>query len=173
MQLAQLNIGAFRYPIEDPRMDGFTKRLGAINALAERSEGFIWRLVDDNPMFDAATDLRLPGEGNSDMAVNLSVWRDVESLYGFVYNTVHARVMKDRLDYFEPATEDYLVLWWVEDGHIPSLEEAAEKLALIREKGPTPDAFSFREPFGAAGTPMRLPADFVHAAPKKELSHAS
>ena len=88
MQLAQLNIGILRYPVDDPRMSGFTNRLNAINALADRSEGFVWRLVDDKPELDAAVDLRLPGADEA--AVNLSVWDRIEPLFQFVYKTEHA-----------------------------------------------------------------------------------
>ena len=152
MQLAQLNIGKLRYPVDDPRMSGFTNRLNAINALADRSEGFVWRLVDDNPELDAAVDLRLPGA--DDAAVNLSVWEGIEPLFQFVYKTAHAKVMRDRLDYFEPATEAYLVLWWVPNGHMPDLLEASERLESLKQNGPSPRAFTFAVPFDEHGTPI-------------------
>ena len=48
MHLAEVNIGKFRYPTTDPRMAEFMDNLDRINALAERSPGFVWRLVGDN-----------------------------------------------------------------------------------------------------------------------------
>ena len=152
MHLAQLNIGVFRFPVDDPRMSGFTNRLNAINALADRSKGFVWRLVDENPELDAAVDLRLPGSQNA--AVNLSVWKSVNHLFHFVYKTAHAKIMRDRLDYFEKPTEAYMVLWWIPDDHVPSLLEASEKLEYLKRHGPSPDAFTFAVPFDEQGHPI-------------------
>lgn len=155
MQLAQLNIGIGTGPMDDPSMVGFTGNIDRINALADRFEGFIWRLKDETSDTDGALDLRLPGDEN--MLVNMSVWESVETLYRFVYQTAHAKIMKDRELWFRPMSDQYMVLWWVEDGHIPSLEEAKEKLDLLRANGPTPEAFSFTVPFDAAGRPMTPP----------------
>ena len=44
--LAQLNIGRFLHPTDDPRMDGFMKNLDRVNALAERSERPVRHLAD-------------------------------------------------------------------------------------------------------------------------------
>ena len=73
--LAQLNIGRFRYPTDDPRMAGFMNALDLVNGLAERSEGFVWQLKDDS---GNATSFRpFP---DPQMAVNLSVWESVKAL---------------------------------------------------------------------------------------------
>ncbi|WP_427450341.1 DUF3291 domain-containing protein [Litorimonas sp. WD9-15] len=155
MQLAQLNIADARHPTEAPEMVGFTGRIDAINALADRAPGFIWRMVDDGPE-DGALTLRMEGQGPMTL-VNMSVWADIESLFHFVYKTAHTKVMQGKRDWFTPIPREHMVLWWVEDGHIPDLDEAKAKLDLIREMGPTPDAFSFAIPFdvdGQAVTPQ-------------------
>ena len=154
MQLAQLNIGIGRHPMDDPRMQGFVGRIDVINALADRSDGFIWRLVDDDEEIDGALDLRLPDSEST--LVNMSVWRDIQSLFHFIYKTAHAKVMADRDDYFIPLTERFVVLWWIQDGHIPSLDEAKTKLDAIRANGPTPKAFDFQTPFSADGKPIQI-----------------
>ncbi|MEO0551088.1 MAG: DUF3291 domain-containing protein [Pseudomonadota bacterium] len=151
MQLAQLNIGILRYPAEDPRMEGFTGRLEAINALADRSPGFVWRMVDDGDR-DAAIDLRMPDD--EDMLANMSVWDGIDNLYHFVYKTAHAKLIRDREDWFVPIKDAITVLWWVPDSHIPDLYEANEKLKLLRSEGPTPAAFSFNLPFNETGQPI-------------------
>ncbi|MEL6285469.1 MAG: DUF3291 domain-containing protein [Pseudomonadota bacterium] len=155
MHLAQLNIGEILYPMDDPRMAGFAGRLALINQLAERSDGFVWRLEDEGDL-DGATDLRLPGA--HDTLVNMSVWRDVESLYRYVYLTAHAKVMKDRRNWFVPLKRRHLVLWWVEAGHVPKLEEAADRLAQLQANGPAPTAFDFANPFDETGRPVTLPS---------------
>ncbi|MEM7767786.1 MAG: DUF3291 domain-containing protein [Pseudomonadota bacterium] len=155
MHLAQLNIGEILYPMDDPRMAGFAGRLAAINALAERSEGFVWRLEDEGEL-DGATDLRLPGA--SDTLVNMSVWTGVEALYRYVYLTAHAKVMKDRKQWFVPLKQRHLVLWWVAAGHVPTLEEAADRLVRLEANGPAPAAFDFAIPFDETGQPISLPS---------------
>ena len=42
--IAQVNIGRMRAPLDHPLMTGFLRRLDEINALADRSPGFVWRL---------------------------------------------------------------------------------------------------------------------------------
>lgn len=133
-------------------MVGFTGRVDAINALADRAPGFVWRLVDDGPE-DGALSLRMEGHGPETL-VNMSVWDSVEALYGFVYQTAHAKVMQGKDDWFAPMPVAHMVLWWVEDGHIPDLNEARAKLDLLRAKGPTPAAFSFALPFDTTGQPI-------------------
>lgn len=155
MQLAQLNIADAKFETEQPEMHGFTSRIDVINALADRSPGFVWRLVDDGPE-DGALSLRLEGHGPMTL-VNMSVWESVEALYHFIYQTAHAKVMRDKGDWFDPMPKIHMVLWWVDDGHIPDLDEARAKLDLIRTAGPTPDAFSFTCPFDKDGTPMTPP----------------
>lgn len=152
MQLAQLNIAEAKYGTDDARMDGFTGRVDIINAMADRSPGFIWRLTDDDET-DGALSLRMEGQ-NDYTLVNMSVWQDIESLFHFIYKTAHAKVMQGKEDWFNPMSRSHMVLWWIEDGHIPSMDEAKEKLDAIRANGPTPLAFDFQTPFNAAGNPV-------------------
>jgi hypothetical protein len=143
--LAQLNIGAPRFPVEDPRMYGFVSKLDAINALAEASPGFVWRLVGDGT--NDATGVRDPRLGNQ--IVNLSVWESRDALWDYVYRSGHLDVLRQRAEWFELPTRAHLVLWWVAAGHIPDLSEAVDRLELLREKGPTPSAFTLRHFFPA------------------------
>lgn len=162
MQLAQLNIAKSVYPMTDPRMLPFTGRIDAINALSDRSPGFVWRLVDEDDDVDGALSLRLPGDQNS--VVNMSVWESVEALFSFVYKTAHAKVMSDNKDNFVPFESNAFVLWWVEDGHIPDLTEAKDRLDHLRANGPVPRAFTFKCPFSESGHPLNI--DF----PKKDCA---
>jgi hypothetical protein len=41
-ELAQLNVGIVKGPMDSPLMADFAANLDRINALAERSEGFVW-----------------------------------------------------------------------------------------------------------------------------------
>jgi hypothetical protein len=145
--VAELNIGLLAAPIDSPQLADFVALLPEINALADASPGFVWRLTDDGG--GNATGLRPYGP---DIAVNLSVWESVEHLRAFVYRSPHLAVMRRRRDWFRVYPGPYQVMWWVPAGHIPSLEEAGERLAWLAESGAGPDAFTFREPYPRPGT---------------------
>lgn len=141
-QLAQLNIGVIKGPMDSPVMADFAANLDRINALAESMPGFVWRLQTEA---GDATSIR-PFE-NENMLVNMSVWRDIKALNDYVYRSAHVELMRRRKDWFERMDEAFLVLWWVPAGHRPTVAEAVVRLELLRAKGPTPEAFTFRHPF--------------------------
>ncbi len=152
MHLVQLNIADAQYDTQAPEMAGFTGRIDAINALADRAEGFVWRMKDDGPG-DGALALRHEGFG-PDTLVNMSVWTDIKSLYEFVYKTAHTKVMREERENFHRLPTEHMVLWWADEGHVPTLDEAYEKLSLLRKKGASPEAFSFALPFSEQGDPI-------------------
>lgn len=137
-QLAQLNIARALAPIGHPLMAGFTARLDAVNALAESSPGFIWRLKTE-----AGDETSISAYDDELILVNLSVWESVEHLKQFVYRSAHAEVMKSRGQWFERMREPHVALWWVAPGHAPTVAEAKERLAYLRLYGETEFAFSF------------------------------
>lgn len=140
--VAQVNIGRIRAELNDPVMAGFVNRLDEINALADASPGFVWRLIvnDGN-----ATYLR-PFEDRR-MLLNMSVWESVEQLRHFVYQTAHKELVRQRHAWFEKLTDVYTALWWVPSGHIPSVDEAKQRLAKLEANGPTQFAFTFQSIF--------------------------
>ncbi len=140
-ELAQLNIAQMVAPLESPRLADFVASLDRINALAEVTPGFVWRLQTDE---GDATALRPFGD---DMLVNLSVWRDVESLRHFVYRTAHVDVLRRRKEWFLDMDEPGLVLWWVPAGHRPGLDEAKARLMRLRVHGPGAEAFTFKDAY--------------------------
>jgi len=142
-QLAQLNIGNLAAPLDSPQLKDFVDNLGRINALAESSPGFVWRLVGDG---NDATSLRPLGDN---VLVNMSVWRDVTALKDYVYRSAHTQVMKRKREWFTRMSEAHMVLWWVPAGHQPTIAEAVARLNLLRERGPSPEAFTFGEAFKA------------------------
>src|SRR6185503_1961719 len=82
LQLAQVNIGRVKGPPDSAVMAGFMARLDEINALAERSPGFVWRL--QTPAGNA-TDLR-PYDDDS-ILINMSVWESLEALRAYVFES--------------------------------------------------------------------------------------
>lgn len=141
--LAQVNIGRFKAPIDDAIMDGFRNALDPVNALADASPGFVWRLQTED---GNATAVR-PYPGDDLMAINMSVWDSLEALQQFVYKSQHVQVLRGRHDWFQPIEGPILALWWVPSGHVPTVAEATERLAYLKQHGPTPHAFTFRTPF--------------------------
>lgn len=138
MHLAQLNIGILKHPVGDPRIAEFMDNLDKVNALAERAEGFVWRLKDESGNATAIRPFPDP-----DMAVNLSVWRDAESLEHFVWNTVHKQFYRKRQSWFTPLSQPHFVMWFVAEGHVPDLVEAKERLAHLGAHGDTDFAFGW------------------------------
>jgi Domain of unknown function (DUF3291) len=144
--LAQLNTAHMRAPLESPLMEGFVQQLDAINAVADGSPGFVWRLTGEDPNDPATLSL---GENR---LINISVWIDIASLADYAYRSDHAAVLRRRSDWFIPQTQASLVLWWLESGTTPTIAQAVTRLRHLREHGPTAYAFTFRQPFPAGET---------------------
>lgn len=141
-QLAQVNIARMLAPLDSPTMAGFVARLSEINALADRSPGFIWRFQSEA---GDATYLR-PYDDDR-ILFNLSVWATPEDLKAYVYRSVHAEMIRQRQQWFAHANEAYFALWWVPAGHIPEVEEAKQRLARLQQHGESAEAFGFRHIF--------------------------
>jgi hypothetical protein len=150
--LAQINIARFTQPKNHPDNADFMTALDPVNAKADAAAGFIWRLVGDGN--DAISIDAVPDDPR--LAVNMSVWTDVEALSAFVYRqSDHLAIMRRRREWLEKI-DVFMALWWVPTGHIPTVAEGMARIALLKEQGPSGDAFTFRQPFAAPdGTPAR------------------
>src|SRR5215471_2534419 len=143
-QLAEVNIARMLAPLDSPLMAEFVAQLDVINALADASPGFVWRLQTSE---GNATALR-PYEDDL-ILVNLSLWASLADLSAFVYKSRHRQVLQQRSQWFERLNEFYVALWWVPSGHIPTVQEAKERLDYLRAHGESPYAFSFKRLFPA------------------------
>lgn len=143
MPLAEFNIGILKYDWDDPRVADFQNNLDRVFAIAERSPGYIWHMPGDE-MEAAQLDVQGVLGGNPRTASTLSVWKDLQSLEHFVWNTVHKRFYDRRAEWYDPAGQGLrLVMWWVPDGHRPSVAEAVEKLDLLDKQGASEAAFGW------------------------------
>ena len=140
--LAQCNIGRLRAPLDSPTLAGFVAALEPVNALADTTAGFVWRLETED---GDATAIRAFDDDM--LLINMSVWESVAALGEFVYRSPHRDVMRQRARWFDKMTDAYLVLWWVPAGTRPTVADARTRLDLLRRDGPSPDAFTFRSPF--------------------------
>jgi len=142
--LAQVNIAKFRVPMDDPVNKGFVDNLDRLNAIAEKQPGFVWRFQGDG---NNATDIQAFEDPN--IIVNMSVWLDIQSLVGYVYkDKAHKEIMSKRKQWFDKI-DFHMVLWWIEEGRMPTIEEAKIRLELLRQTGPTYSAFTFKKPFAS------------------------
>ncbi len=139
VHIAQVNIARMKGALDSPVMEGFVARLEEINALADRSPGFVWRLQTEG---GDATYLR-PYDDDR-VLFNLSAWENVEALKHYVYKTAHVELLRDRRNWFEHFAGSYAALWWIPVGHIPSVDEAKQRLAHLAEHGPSQFAFTFK-----------------------------
>jgi hypothetical protein len=127
---------------EDEIMEGFVRRLDPVNAVADASLGFVWRYETED---EEPEEVRV--FGNESILFNMSVWESIEDLEAFVYSSNHLEVLQKKSQWFERSTRAPLVLWWVEAGHIPSVEEAKQHFDMLWRNGPSAAAFSFKDRF--------------------------
>jgi heme-degrading monooxygenase HmoA len=122
----------------------FVAGLEPVNALADAAPGFVWRLQTDD---GDATAIR-PYEDERVM-VNMSVWESLDTLKAFVHAAEHRTYLVRRRQWFERMDQPITALWWVPVGHVPTVAEAKDRLALLERVGPSPAAFTFRTAFPA------------------------
>jgi Domain of unknown function (DUF3291) len=135
MHLAELNVARMLYPLDDPRMADFANALDHVNAVAERSEGFVWRLKGESAANQDQIDPLL--------LLNLTVWESPETLEKYVWQTVHKRIYNQKGKWFEPPIQAHFVMWPIEQGCIPALEEAFARLEHLRTNGSSDYAYGW------------------------------
>ena len=149
--IAQVNVGRLVAAMPDPRVEPFFQALDRINALADASPGFVWRLQDESGNATAISYSPDPL-----LAINMSVWVDAESLFDFVYRTAHTPEMARRREYFSRFDGAYQALWWVPAGTVPTVNDALSRLWMLDRFGPSAQAFTFK---------LRFPRPDEHALP--------
>jgi hypothetical protein len=156
-QLAQINVGRLVAPSDDARVRPFMDALDRINALADGSPGFVWRLQGDS---GNATDIQTTDDPL--FIVNMSVWEDADALFHFVYRSAHTPEMARRREYFGRFEGAYQALWWIPAGHVPTIDEGLSRLWRLDRYGPSRQAFTFKTRFaepGLDGPPVDMQPD--------------
>ena len=152
--LVQFNISRLSAALDDPSMREFVEFLDPVNAFAEGSAGFVWRLT----AADGAAASYLPPPYPDPMVItNLTAWEDLASLRRFTYESVHRYFLQSRRKWFDRAPGRQVVLWWAPRGHLPTLDEAKAKLGLLEASGTTPHAFTFQDAYDPLGRPAPRP----------------
>ena len=142
-QLAQINISRMiGVNINDPIMKEFVDNLDKVNNLAEHSEGFVWRLKDEN---NDATSFN--PYNDEQVIINISVWESIASLETFVFKTLHTDFLKRRKEWFQKFGKVSTAMWWISEGDFPSVENAVELLDYLQKNGPSQKVFNFRNKY--------------------------
>jgi hypothetical protein len=139
--IAELNIGRLVAPTDDPRVAEFMGALDRVNGLGKRMPGFVWMMEGSGEPGTGNTEAKIGGDPQ--FVSNLTVWQDVASLGRFVFDTVHARFYERRQDWFEVLGQQHFVMWWVPEGHRPTLDEAIQRLAMRERDGDSDQAFGW------------------------------
>ena len=139
--VAQLNVGRLVAPLDSPELADFVANLDPVNGLADASPGFVWRLQDDS---GSATSIDTFDDPT--VIVNLSMWQSIDALKAFVYQGIHRDVLRRRGEWFQAEPITNVVAWWVPAGHIPTPEEARQRLDFRRAYGPTSHGFDLANP---------------------------
>lgn len=141
--IAQMNMGYLLHPLGDPRVAGFEDNTDRVNAVADRSKGFVWRMKDEDLTIPENDYGRLFGRPDVALAT-LSVWESFEDFEHFVHKTIHGQFLNRRAEWFEDLNAPSYVIWPIQAGHIPNLAEGKERLMLLRKNGPSEEAYDFK-----------------------------
>jgi hypothetical protein len=152
--IAQVNASLPREPLDSQRLADFVAALDPVNAVGEAAHGFVWRLQTED---GNATAVRFLDDDR--LIVNLTVWESIEALGEFAFGDhAHLEVLRRRRHWFVPPTAAMVALWWIPAGTLPTVADAEQRLLNLREHGPTPYAFTFRDPFAAPDADAAAPS---------------
>lgn len=143
--VAQINIARLRHPLDHDQTAEFVEALEPVNAMAESSDGFIWRLRDEYGQ--SSSFVAVDGIDDALEIVNYSIWRDVASLEQFVFKSAHAGYLRRRADWFERNDQPSGACWWTPAGTIPAVASAYQRLVHLRTHGPSPQAWPLNRPY--------------------------
>ncbi len=132
--LAQINVATLRHPLDHPSSAEFAEGLAEVNAAADASPGFVWRLQTED---GDATAIQVSPDPLT--IVNLSVWDGLESFRAFAFSGIHREFLRRRTDWFQPGST--AATWWISEGTIPTVLEGLARIDFIARFGPTPYAF--------------------------------
>ncbi|MFI9594824.1 DUF3291 domain-containing protein [Nonomuraea sp. NPDC052265] len=146
MHLAQLNVAHLRAPIDAPELAEFVDLLEPVNAVADEAPGFVWRMKES----ESDPTATVVHDYGDHLLINFSLWESLETLWDFAYRSVHLGVLRRRREWFLRVAEPYMVMWWVPEGHIPSLAEGMRRLERLKTEGPSPEAFTFKDSYDSS-----------------------
>lgn len=148
MHFAELNVARLHLPLDHVANTEFVSVLEAVNRIAEVSEGFVWRLQDEegrSASYVTAYDDPL-------VIINLSVWESPDALRHFVYRSGHSAYLRRRREWFTESTTIDMVCWWQRVGNMPDVFDAVRRLDVLRSNGSSSEGFALAD---IAGFPLQ------------------
>ncbi len=139
--LAELNVGRLVADVDDPRVTEFMENLDRINGLGKRMPGFVWMMEGSGEPGTGNTDSKIDGDPR--YVSNLTVWESAHTLEKFVWGTIHKQFYERRQEWFEVLGAMHFVMWWVPEGHRPTLDEALARLEHLKSHGDSDHAFGW------------------------------
>ena len=136
--IAQFNVSRLRHGPDDPRLVSFGIGANMVRREAAKTPGHVWNQQD---ILDG------------DVFATLSVWESIEALHAFVFSGIHERYRRRSAEWFVPMEERNFVLWRIEAGEQPTIEESQRRLDMLRREGPSEAAFDFS--FAVSEQPQR------------------
>ena len=141
LHLAQVNVARLLAPTDDPIVAEFMNNLDRINGLGKRMPGFVWIMEGSGE----------PGQGNTENCIdgdpqfvaNLTLWASPAHLRTFVFDTLHAKFMARRSEWFEEHVKMHFAMWWIEKGARPNMDDALAKLKHRETHGDSDEAFGW------------------------------
>jgi hypothetical protein len=168
-KLAFMTVGILRAPVRDAQVKGFVDRIEGVYDAADSSDGFHARSIRDvGTWLHSWGPVTLPScfpppPDESQIAMTLSLWSDLESVAAFAYHGPHGEALGKRRDWFEKSDLPVYVAWWVPAEHQIDWDEGKARLDHLHANGPTAFAFSFAKPFDRDGNPCTLDGKSVKA----------
>lgn len=153
--------GILRQARGHEQVQGFIDRLQSVFESAETTEGFIDRARREIDWGDRVMPRFFDEDQQALVTPTLSLWVDLESVYAFAYNGRHAEALSHRKDWFLTLDWPTYVVWWVSDDHVPTWEEAWERLEHLNDNGPSPYAFDYSQTFGDDGQAVQLRRNII------------
>jgi hypothetical protein len=161
-RISFFTLGVMKGPAGDAVVQGFVDRLPAVYAAAEGSAGFFARSIRNVETWEhswgpvIAPKCVPAGLTLDQLAMTLSLWRDLESVAAFSYRGLHGEALSKRTEWFVKGPWPSYVAWWVDEHHQPTWREAVDRIDQLQAHGSTSAAFNFRQPFDSTGSPVRL-----------------
>lgn len=171
MPIALATFAILKQPYGHDEVQEFDDRTPDVFQQAEQAEGFIARAKEENnsERSNANRSWGVWGEfctpnfytlglddHNDQRASTVSLWKDLASVYNYVYSGLHLSALKGKKQWFQSLGFPTYAIWWCKDGEQPTWKIASEKLDLLHMNGPTKDSFTFLLCFDENGNTRKL-----------------
>ncbi|WP_371170306.1 DUF3291 domain-containing protein [Aliiroseovarius sp. 2305UL8-7] len=168
MPLALYTFGQFIESADSPANDGFRELNDPIFENVDDAPGLIDRsgYASDpgpDPWGEEVYPEFYEDRGDGWSPATLSLWQDMESLFAFTYFGLHAKALSRGREWFQKPRWPPLVLWWHQGDARPTWAHGVGRHQHLHVHGPTPKAFTFRQPFDENGAPTKIDRRRVQA----------